>query len=87
MSWLRPANGWSADGSNAPGVLMKEPTSSLVGEVNVGYALIAGSCIVLSDGDAVCVCFGLPVNASQMPILACDSVGESVARFSCAECA
>lgn len=69
MSWFRPARGCNAEGSKAPGVFMKEPTSSLLTLSKL--TVPAGSWRVASallEGDADCVCF-LPVKTSQTPIL------------------
>lgn len=75
MSWLRPASGWRAEASKAPGWVMKEPTSSE--ETLLNDTPAAGSwmvCDALEDESEGCDL--RPVNASQTPILAdvCEGV-------------
>ena len=78
MSWPRPARGWRAEASKAPGVVMKEPTSSWVTLLKETPG--AGSWMVCDALEgASWGCDLRPVNASQTPILCCvEGVREMV---------
>ena len=67
MSLFSPARGCRAAGSNAPGVVRNDPTSSVDGGVAkaVGDALEKSLLFVLVAGCCVC----RPVKTSQTPIL------------------
>lgn len=73
MSWPRPARGWRAEASKAPGCVMKEPTSSeetLLKETPGAESWrVCDALEELSEGWDL-----RPVNASQTPILTAEDV-------------
>jgi hypothetical protein len=70
VSWPRPASGWRAEASKAPGVVMKEPTSSedmLLNETPAAGSWMVCDALELEGASEGCAL--RPVNASQTPIV------------------